>query len=111
MEMTDSQQISIGISSCLLGDEVRYDGGHKRHSYIEKTLGQYFEFVRFCPEMAIGLGVPREPIRLVRIDNQIRICANKQNPPQQRVLIYCVFLYAQLWVQVFVLTLIQYIEL
>ena len=77
--MTTSQQITIGISSCLLGDEVRYDGGHKRHSYIEKTLGQYFEFVRFCPEMAIGLGVPREPIRLVRLDNQIR-CVGIKDP-------------------------------
>ena len=79
MPTTTPQQISIGISSCLLGDEVRYDGGHKRHSYIEKTLGQYFEFVRFCPEMAIGLGVPREPIRLVRTDEQIR-CVGIKDP-------------------------------
>jgi len=79
MQTTTPQQISIGISSCLLGDEVRFDGGHKRHSYIEKTLGQYFEFVRFCPEMAIGLGVPREPIRLARIDDEIR-CVGTKNP-------------------------------
>ncbi len=66
-----SPVITIGISSCLLGDEVRYDGGHKRNSYIEQTLGAYFQFRRFCPEMAIGMGVPREPIRLQRVGEQI----------------------------------------
>jgi uncharacterized protein YbgA (DUF1722 family)/uncharacterized protein YbbK (DUF523 family) len=45
---------------------VRYDGGHKHNGYITDTLGQFFEFVPFCPEVAIGLGVPRPPIRLVR---------------------------------------------
>ena len=61
-----TEKIPIGISSCLLGDRVRYDGGHKGHSYITGTLGEYFEFRSFCPELAIGLGVPRKPIRLVR---------------------------------------------
>jgi uncharacterized protein YbgA (DUF1722 family)/uncharacterized protein YbbK (DUF523 family) len=56
--------IRVGISSCLLGQEVRFDGGHKHDSYITGTLGQYFEFVPVCPEMAVGLGKPREPIRL-----------------------------------------------
>jgi len=56
--------IRVGISSCLLGQEVRFDGGHKHDSYITGTLGQYFEFVPVCPEMAVGLGAPREPIRL-----------------------------------------------
>jgi uncharacterized protein YbgA (DUF1722 family)/uncharacterized protein YbbK (DUF523 family) len=79
--MTDTitPVITIGISSCLLGDEVRYDGGHKRHSYIEQTLGEYFQFRRFCPEMAIGMGVPRDPIRLVRRDDGIRAVGIK-NP-------------------------------
>jgi uncharacterized protein YbbK (DUF523 family) len=57
--------IRIGISSCLLGEHVRYDGGHKRDSCIIETLGRYFEFVPVCPEVAIGLGVPRAPIRLI----------------------------------------------
>ncbi len=57
--------IRIGISSCLLGESVRYDGGHKRDSNIIDTLGHLFEFVPICPEVAIGLGVPRAPIRLV----------------------------------------------
>jgi len=59
------EKIPVGISSCLLGAEVRYDGGHKRDPYINGTLGQYFEFVPVCPELAIGMGVPRAPIRLV----------------------------------------------
>jgi uncharacterized protein YbbK (DUF523 family) len=57
--------IRIGISSCLLGERVRYDGGHKRDAYIIETLGRHFEFVPICPEVAIGLGVPRKPIKLV----------------------------------------------
>lgn len=57
--------LRLGISSCLLGQHVRYDGNHKRDSYINDTLGRYFEFVPVCPEVAIGLGVPRPPIRLV----------------------------------------------
>lgn len=60
-----SARIRIGISSCLLGQEVRYDGGHKYNGYITESLGQFFEFVPFCPEVAIGLGVPRPPIHLV----------------------------------------------
>ena len=62
---TDLAPIRVGISSCLLGEEVRFDGQHKRDAYINGTLSEVFEFVPVCPEMAIGLGVPREPIRLV----------------------------------------------
>ena len=60
-----SDRLLIGISSCLLGERVRFDSGHKNHSYITETLSDYFEFKPFCPEVAIGLGIPREPIRLV----------------------------------------------
>lgn len=55
----------IGISACLLGAQVRYDGGHKESRLCSHLLREYFEFIPVCPEMAIGLGVPREPIRLV----------------------------------------------
>ena len=68
-----SPAIRIGISSCLLGTEVRFDGGHKRDSYINGTLAKYFEFVPVCPEVAIGLGTPREPIRLVRLAEEVRV--------------------------------------
>lgn len=66
IEYSNFDKIPVGISSCLLGEKVRFDGGHKGHSYIMGTLGEYFEFKPFCPELAIGLGIPRKPIRLVR---------------------------------------------
>jgi len=55
----------LGISSCLLGKPVRFDGGHKRNNYLTGTLSEYFDFVSFCPEQAIGLPTPRKPIRLI----------------------------------------------
>jgi uncharacterized protein YbgA (DUF1722 family)/uncharacterized protein YbbK (DUF523 family) len=58
------RRIPVGVSSCLLGEPVRFDGNHKHDAYITGTLGRYFELVPFCPEVAIGLGVPRPPIRL-----------------------------------------------
>ena len=58
------RRIPIGISSCLLGHPVRYDGGHKRDADIIEVLGKHFEFLPFCPEVAIGMGAPRAPIRL-----------------------------------------------
>jgi uncharacterized protein YbgA (DUF1722 family)/uncharacterized protein YbbK (DUF523 family) len=70
-------KILIGISSCLLGEEVRFDTGHKHNSYITGTLGKYFTFRSFCPEMAIGLGVPRETLRLVMREDGIHCIGNK----------------------------------
>ena len=58
--------IQIGISACVVGQEVRFDGGHKLSRFIRDTLGAYVEFVPVCPEVDIGLGVPRETLRLVR---------------------------------------------
>ena len=55
----------VGISSCLLGEKVRYDGAHKRDSNLIRTLGRRVAWVRVCPEVEIGMGVPREPVRLV----------------------------------------------
>lgn len=57
--------IRLGVSSCLLGEQVRFDAGHKRESFVADVLPRYFEMIPVCPEVAIGLGVPREPIRLV----------------------------------------------
>lgn len=56
--------IRLGISTCLLGEPVRYDGGHKRDRFITDTLGQYVEFVPVCPETECGLGIPRESMHL-----------------------------------------------
>lgn len=60
-----ARPIRVGISACLLGQEVRFDGGHKRDRYITDTLGQFFEWVLVCPEVEMGLGTPRETLRLV----------------------------------------------
>ncbi len=64
-EWTQAQKIAVGISSCLLGEQVRYNGGHKHNHYCTATLAKYFAFKPFCPEVAIGMGVPRQTIRLV----------------------------------------------
>ncbi len=55
----------IGVSKCLLGEPVRYDGQHKHNHFITDMLGRYFEFVGVCPEVECGLGVPRESMRLI----------------------------------------------
>lgn len=65
MTPTIEKPIRIGISSCLLGEQVRFDGNHKQDHYITGTLGEVFEFVPVCPEVGIGMGVPRPTIRLV----------------------------------------------
>jgi uncharacterized protein YbgA (DUF1722 family)/uncharacterized protein YbbK (DUF523 family) len=59
------EQPVVGVSACLVGQNVRYDGGHKKDRYILETLGRYFALLPICPELAIGLGVPRPTIRLV----------------------------------------------
>lgn len=56
----------LGVSSCLLGSNVRYDGGHKRDAFLLDTLGPFVNWVSVCPEVDIGLGTPRPPIELVR---------------------------------------------
>jgi uncharacterized protein YbgA (DUF1722 family)/uncharacterized protein YbbK (DUF523 family) len=60
--------IRIGISACLLGEEVRFDGGHKRDHFLTDVLGPYVQWVPICPEVEMGLGTPRETLRLVRVD-------------------------------------------
>lgn len=69
-------KITLGISSCLLGNEVRHDGGHKRNLYVLNTLSEYFSFRSVCPEMAIGMGTPRPTIRLSRTVDGIRLAAS-----------------------------------
>ena len=69
--------IKIGVSTCLLGEKVRFDGGHKHNRYITQTLGQFFEFVPVCPESECGLGIPREAMRLVGSVDAPRLVTNK----------------------------------
>jgi len=63
--MTSFLPVRIGVSSCLLGEEVRYDGGHKRSTFLIDGLGAHVEWIPVCPEIECGMGVPREPVRLV----------------------------------------------
>jgi len=65
--------IRIGVSACLLGQEVRYDGGHKRDPFLVETFGRYVEWVQVCPEVEMGLGTPRDPIRLERDGKDVRL--------------------------------------
>ena len=69
--------IKIGVSTCLLGEKVRYDGGHKHDRYITQTLGRYFSFVPVCPESECGLGIPREAMRLEGDVSAPRLMTNK----------------------------------
>ncbi|HEY7771534.1 MAG TPA: DUF523 and DUF1722 domain-containing protein [Marinagarivorans sp.] len=64
MQQEQEQKIPIGISACLLGEEVRYNGGHKRSVFCIRDLAPYFDYQPVCPEVAIGLGIPRPAIRL-----------------------------------------------
>ena len=65
--------IRLGVSSCLLGERVRYDGGHKRDAYLVEQLGEFVEWVPVCPEIEIGLDVPRETIQLEQTGGTIRL--------------------------------------
>jgi len=66
------EKIKVAISACLLGQPVRYNGGHKHAPFCTQVLSQWFEFVPICPEVEIGMSVPREPIRLVMEEGRVR---------------------------------------
>ncbi|NLC71983.1 MAG: DUF523 and DUF1722 domain-containing protein [Desulfuromonadaceae bacterium] len=66
-------KIRIGISSCLLGMNVRYDGGHQLDHYLRDTLGKWFDYVPVCPEVEMGLPIPRETLRLVEKGDEVRL--------------------------------------
>jgi uncharacterized protein YbgA (DUF1722 family)/uncharacterized protein YbbK (DUF523 family) len=73
----DDAPLRIGISSCLLGEEVRWDGGHKRDRFLTEILAAYVEWVPICPEVELGMGTPREPVRLVRQGDEIAMLGTK----------------------------------
>ncbi len=73
------QKIPVGISSCLIGERVRFDGGHQHNAYLTDTLGQYFDFQPFCPEMGIGLGTPRPTLHLANIAGEVRCVEVKRH--------------------------------
>jgi uncharacterized protein YbgA (DUF1722 family)/uncharacterized protein YbbK (DUF523 family) len=69
--------IRVGISSCLLGQKVRYDGGHKRDAFLTDVFGPFVEWVPVCPEVEFGMGIPRESIRLVRDGEDVRLVGER----------------------------------
>jgi uncharacterized protein YbgA (DUF1722 family)/uncharacterized protein YbbK (DUF523 family) len=71
----DRDPIRIGVSSCLLGAKVRFDGGHKRDDFLVNTFGEWVEWVPVCPEVEVGMGTPRESVRLVREGGDVRMVA------------------------------------
>ncbi len=70
-------KLRVGVSSCLLGLEVRWDGEHKRDAFVADVLGRLVELVPVCPELELGMGVPREPIRLVGAAAAPRVVGNE----------------------------------
>lgn len=68
-------RVRIGISLCLLGENVRYDGGHKRDAFLVERFGKYVQWVPVCPEVESGMPTPRDPMRLVEIDGSVRMTA------------------------------------
>jgi uncharacterized protein YbgA (DUF1722 family)/uncharacterized protein YbbK (DUF523 family) len=77
LEEAVEDKIRLGVSACLLGEKVRFDGGHKLDPFITKTLGTYVEFVPVCPEVEAGFGVPRETMRLEGHPEAPRLVTNK----------------------------------
>jgi uncharacterized protein YbgA (DUF1722 family)/uncharacterized protein YbbK (DUF523 family) len=77
--MGNNNKIKIGISSCLLGQKVRYDGGHKLDPYLVNTLGKYVNWVPVCPEVEMGLPVPREAMCLIGNPEKPRLVTQRTN--------------------------------
>ncbi|MDD5712887.1 MAG: DUF523 and DUF1722 domain-containing protein [Smithellaceae bacterium] len=73
----ETQRIKIGISACLLGEDVRYDGADKRDPFLVETMGRYVEYLPVCPEVECGLSVPREAMHLVGDPSEPRIVTIK----------------------------------
>lgn len=72
-----ADQIRVGISSCLLGERVRFDGQHKKNDFLIRLLGPHIDWVPVCPEVESGMSIPREPIRLVREGHTVRVVGTK----------------------------------
>jgi uncharacterized protein YbbK (DUF523 family) len=79
--------IRVGISACLLGEEVRWDGGHKRAQFLLDAFGASVQWIPICPEVETGFGTPREPMRLARVDGMVRLVtlntARDVTPPME----------------------------
>jgi uncharacterized protein YbgA (DUF1722 family)/uncharacterized protein YbbK (DUF523 family) len=74
----EDQRIKLGISSCLLGAKVRYDGKHRLNPFLKETLGQFVKWIPVCPEVECGLPVPREAMQLVGYPMNVRLLTIKK---------------------------------
>jgi uncharacterized protein YbgA (DUF1722 family)/uncharacterized protein YbbK (DUF523 family) len=77
MRQREPEKIRLGVSSCLLGEEVRHDGGHKKDAFLTETLGPFVEWVAVCPEVELGLGIPRDTLRLVGDETAPRLVVRR----------------------------------
>ena len=83
---TPDAPLRLGISACLLGEPVRYDGGHTRDRLLSDQLGRWVEWVPVCPELEAGLGVPRPPMQLVGQGQSIRLLERESGRDHTRTL-------------------------
>jgi uncharacterized protein YbgA (DUF1722 family)/uncharacterized protein YbbK (DUF523 family) len=81
------ERVRLGISACLLGEQVRFDGGHKRDPYLVETLGRFVDWVPVCPELEAGFGAPRESMRLVKTGTEIRLITNRSGLDQTEAML------------------------
>jgi uncharacterized protein YbbK (DUF523 family) len=77
MEASFDTKPKLGISACLLGQKVRFDGGHKREQFLTDLFGRFVEWIPICPEVEVGMGVPRESVRLVGTPSNPKMIADK----------------------------------
>lgn len=80
MVIVMTTKIPVGISGCVLGNKVRFDGGHKSNRFILDTLSEFFDFHPVCPEVEVGMGVPRPVIRLIELEGRTALVQSKMNP-------------------------------
>ena len=83
---TMSRPPRVGISSCLLGEKVRWDGGHKRDALLISELGRFVEWLPVCPEVEVGMGIPRPSVRLVRDGDDVRMLENETDRDHTRAM-------------------------
>ncbi|HET9549642.1 MAG TPA: DUF523 domain-containing protein, partial [Candidatus Binatia bacterium] len=77
MNESNRPKPKLGISACLLGQNVRYDGAHKHYHFLADTFGRFVEWVAVCPEVEVGMGVPRETVRLVGAPEEPKLIAER----------------------------------
>ena len=84
--MATESRLRIGVSSCLLGQEVRWDAGHKRARFLTDVLEPFVEWVPVCPEVEVGMGIPRETVRLVRDGDEVRMRGTRSETDHTRAM-------------------------